>query len=81
MKKIAITLLVSLGLAAATPISSRAQSVADVIRQLVLDYQKLASLKNIVSQMYTGYTVLSKGYGAVKDVAQGNFSRFNIATY
>ncbi|MBB5396657.1 TerB family tellurite resistance protein [Mucilaginibacter sp. AK015] len=74
MKKIAITLLVSLGLAAATPLSSRAQSVADVIQQLVLDYQKLASLKNILGQMYTGYTVLSKGYGAVKDVAQGNFS-------
>jgi len=74
MKKIAITLLLSLGLAAATPLSSRAQSVADVIQQLVLDYQKLASLKNILGQMYTGYTVLSKGYGAVKDVAQGNFT-------
>ncbi|PWK72932.1 hypothetical protein LX99_04262 [Mucilaginibacter oryzae] len=74
MKKIAITLLVSLSLAVATPLSSRAQSVADVIQQLVLDYRKLASLKNILGQMYTGYTVLSKGYGAVKAVAQGNFS-------
>jgi len=74
MKKIAITIVISLGLAAATPLSSRAQSVADVIQQLVLDYQKLASLKNILGQMYTGYTMLSKAYGAVKDVAQGNFS-------
>jgi hypothetical protein len=74
MKKIVITIIFSLGLAAATPLSSRAQSVADVIQQLVLDYQKLASLKNILGQMYTGYTVLSKGYGAVEDVAQGNFS-------
>lgn len=74
MKKIVITVLLSLGLASVVPLSSRAQSVADVIQQLILDYQKLASLKNILGQMYTGYTVLSKGYGAVKDVAQGNFS-------
>jgi hypothetical protein len=74
MKKIIITVLLSLGLASAVPLSSRAQSVADVIQQLVLDYQKLASLKNILNQMYTGYTVLSKGYGAVKGAAQGNFS-------
>lgn len=69
-----IKTLLCLGLAAGLPLSSRAQSLSDVIRQLVLDYQKLAGLKNILGQMHTGYTVLSKGYGAVKDVAQGNFS-------
>jgi hypothetical protein len=74
MKKMRITALLCLVLAAGVPLSSRAQSVSDVIQQLVLDYQKLASLKNILGQMYTGYAVLSKGYGAVKDVAQGNFS-------
>jgi hypothetical protein len=74
MKKLVVTTLLFLGLAASAPLSSRAQSVADVIQQLVLDYQKLASLKNILGQMYTGYSVLSKGYGAVKDVAQGNFN-------
>ncbi|WP_439696990.1 TerB family tellurite resistance protein [Mucilaginibacter sp. AW1-7] len=74
MKKMIITALLCLAMAAGAPLSSRAQSVSDVIQQLVLDYQKLASLKNILGQMYTGYSVLSKGYGAVKDVAQGNFS-------
>jgi hypothetical protein len=74
MKKLAITILVCLGLAIGTPLSGRAQSVSDVIQQLMLDYQKLASLKNILGQMYTGYSVLTKGYGAVKEVAQGNFS-------
>jgi len=73
MKKI-ITTLLCFGLAAGVPRSGRAQSVSDVIQQLVLDYQKLASLKNILGQMYIGYSVLTKGYGAVKDVAQGNFS-------
>ena len=73
MKKKIIIGLLALGMTAAMPLSSRAQSITDVIQQLVLDYQKLAGLKNILGQMYTGYTVLSKGYGAVKDVAQGNF--------
>ncbi|MFD2871938.1 TerB family tellurite resistance protein [Mucilaginibacter ximonensis] len=52
----------------------KAQSIAQCLEQLSLDYQKLAGLKSILSQMYTGYEVLSKGYGAVKGVAQGNFS-------
>jgi hypothetical protein len=56
------------------PLRGRSQSVADCIQQLALDYQKLASLKSVLSQMYTGYQVLSKGYNAVKDVSQGNFS-------
>jgi hypothetical protein len=78
MKKLLITILMGLGLAIVPPLTSRAQSVADVIQQLALDYQKLASLKNILGQMYTGYSVLTKGYGAVKDVAQGNFSLHEV---
>ncbi|MDN3548973.1 TerB family tellurite resistance protein [Mucilaginibacter aquaedulcis] len=69
-----ITMVIFLGLAAGVPLSSRAQSVADVLKQLALDYQKLAGLKNILGQLQTGYSVLSKGYGAVKDAAKGNFS-------
>jgi hypothetical protein len=56
------------------PGKSQAQSVADCIEQLVLDYQKLAGLKSILQQMYQGYEVLTKGYNAVKDVSQGNFN-------
>jgi hypothetical protein len=74
MKKKIKLLVAALLFIVAAPLSSRAQSVADCIQQLALDYQKLASLKSILSQMYTGYQVLSKGYTAVKDVSQGNFS-------
>ena len=74
MKKSVLTILLYLSVAAGLPLTCRAQSVSDLIQQLVLDYQKLASLKNILGQMYTGYSVLTKGYGAVKDVAQGNFN-------
>ena len=51
-----------------------AQSITQLLQQLSLDYQKLAGLKSILSQMYTGYEVLSKGYNSVKEVSQGNFN-------
>jgi hypothetical protein len=72
-KQLKILMMVSV-LAIAVPVSSKSQSIADCIQQLTLDYQKLASLKSVLSQMYTGYNVLRKGYGAVRDVSQGNFS-------
>lgn len=53
---------------------SQAQSIAQDLEQLELDYQKLAGLKSILKQMYTGYEVLDKGYGAVKGVSKGNFN-------
>lgn len=56
------------------PGKGRAQSVAQCLEQLTLDYQKLAGMKSILQQMYQGYEVLNKGYNAVKDVSQGNFS-------
>ncbi|MFC0514657.1 TerB family tellurite resistance protein [Mucilaginibacter angelicae] len=74
MKKLLVSLLFAAGLGGICPQRSQAQSVEDCIEQLVLDYEKLASLKNMLGQMYTGYEVLSKGYSAVKSVAQGNFS-------
>ncbi|MFB0497434.1 hypothetical protein ABID99_003671 [Mucilaginibacter sp. OAE612] len=74
MKKLIFMILLTAGLCGMLPRQSKAQSVDDCIQQLILDYEKLASLKNILSQMYQGYEVLSKGYSAVKGVAQGNFS-------
>jgi hypothetical protein len=73
MKKAIIYMIVSLaGIAA--PSAGWAQSVADCIKQLTLDYEKLASLKSNLQQMYHGFDVLSQGYGMVKDVSKGNFS-------
>lgn len=74
MKKM-ITIMVALAVTVCLiPAKSQAQSVADCIEQLVLDYQKLAGLKSILQQMYKGYEVLNKGYNSVRDVSQGNFS-------
>ena len=51
---------------------SRAQSTE--IQQLLLNYEKLNQLKNILSDMKKGYKPVSKGYTAIKDISQGNFN-------
>jgi len=43
-------------------------------QQLLLNVEKLSQLKNILSDMKKGYTVISNGYNAVQNIAQGNFS-------
>ncbi|MFF5380796.1 TerB family tellurite resistance protein [Pedobacter suwonensis] len=43
-------------------------------RQLLLNVEKLSQLKNILSDMKKGYTIISSGYNAVKNISQGNFS-------
>jgi len=47
-------------------------------KQLLLNTEKLAQLKNILSDMKKGYEILSKGYGSVKDIARGNFSLHEV---
>jgi hypothetical protein len=74
MKKKLKLFSIVIALTILAPVTSRAQSIADLIGQLTLDYQKLAGLKNILNQMYQGYETLSRGYNSVKDVSQGNFS-------
>jgi hypothetical protein len=51
-----------------------AQSLAQDIEQLVLDYQKLAEMKQMLTEMYTAYTVLHQGFEQVKSIAEGNFN-------
>ncbi|WP_256006790.1 TerB family tellurite resistance protein [Pedobacter deserti] len=47
-------------------------------QQLLLNVEKLSQLKNILADMKKGYQVLSQGYGAVKNIAQGNFSLHEV---
>ena len=65
-------MLVVLG--GAVPAGGRAQSLADDIKQLVMDYQKLAQEKKILSDMYEGYRIVSAGYSQIRSIAQGNFT-------
>lgn len=50
------------------------QSITQLLTQLELDVQKLTELKTILNDLYTGYTVLDKGYSDIRDIAKGNFS-------
>lgn len=44
------------------------------LEQLVLDIEKLAQLKKILSDMKTGFDIVSKGYGTIKNLSEGNFN-------
>ncbi len=44
------------------------------IQQLLLNVEKLTQLKSILSDMKQGYSILTNGYNAVKNLSQGNFS-------
>jgi hypothetical protein len=49
-------------------------STGQDLQQLLMDIEKLTQFKAILSDMETGYTILTQGYGAVKDISQGNFN-------
>src|SRR5580692_4840082 len=53
--------------------TSRAQSIPDLITELMLDEQKLTELKDILKDMYQGYEIVDKGYTNIKQIAEGNF--------
>ena len=59
-------------------LASVAKAQSDDVQQLVLDVQKLTQLKSILKDMQQGYTIISKGYTAVSDIAKGNFNLHEI---
>jgi hypothetical protein len=44
------------------------------IQQLLLNVEKLAQLKKILSNMKKGYQIVSTGYNTIKDISKGNFN-------
>lgn len=71
MQKLALSVIAGLFMLLGS-YTSNAQSAE--IQQLILDWQKLAQLRKILGNMYKGYEIVSKGYSAVKDISEGNFS-------
>lgn len=67
MKKVWIILLI-VGIAN----FSKAQSAE--VKQLMLNYEKLSQLKNILTDMKKGYQIVSKGYNTIKNISEGNFN-------
>ncbi len=71
MKKLII--LISLSFLGILP-AFRASAQADEIAQLILNIEKLAQFKQILSDMKKGYEILSGGYNTIKNISEGNFS-------
>ena len=71
MKKILICLALVIGLEC-MPAKSEAQAYE--LARLVLDIEKLLQLKNILSDLYKGYEILTTGYNAIKSISEGNFN-------
>jgi hypothetical protein len=44
------------------------------VQQLLLNVEKLAQLKKILSNMKKGYEIVSGGYNRIKDISKGNFN-------
>jgi len=55
-----------------------AKSQVQELEQLALDIEKLAQLKSILTNMYKGYQILTKGYNTVKDLTEGNFNLHRV---
>lgn len=53
---------------------ARLYAQSDEAQQLLLNLEKLAQFKQILSDMKKGYQVLSNGYSAVKSLSEGNFT-------
>lgn len=70
MKKIFLVILL---LTASAQIQLASAQAAE-LKQLVLDIQKLAQLKKILGNMKTGFDIVSKGYGTIRDLSEGNFN-------
>lgn len=57
-------------------VSARAQT--QEATQLILNYEKLKQLEEILDNMYKGYKILTKGYNRIKDIAEGNFNLHQV---
>jgi hypothetical protein len=71
MKKILFCLTLIIGIES-VPVKTEAQAYE--LARLVLDIEKLLQLKNILSDLYKGYEILTTGYSAIKSISEGNFS-------
>ncbi len=66
MKKMFIVILVF--------VSANIKAQSYELERLILDIQKLAQMKNILSDLYKGYEILNTGYNTIKSISQGNFN-------
>ncbi len=69
MKKMIVLLIVS-----SACITTRLSAQSQEVQQLLLNVEKLAQFKQILSDMKKGYQIVSTGYSTIKDLSQDNFN-------
>ena len=69
MKKTIILLIILSGC-----ITTKLSAQSEEAQQLLLNVEKLAQFKQILSDMKKGYQIISNGYSTIKDLSQGNFN-------
>ena len=52
---------------------SRVSAQSDEAAQLLLNVEKLAQFKQILTDLKKGYQTLNNGYNTIKDISEGNF--------
>jgi hypothetical protein len=55
-----------------------ASSQTQEATQLLLNYEKLKQLEEILDNMYKGYKILSQGYNRIKNIAEGNYNLHQV---
>lgn len=69
MKKMVVLVWIVFGLG-----SLGCQGQSYELQRLVLDIEKLAQLKSILTDLEKGYQILETGYSTIKDISEGNFN-------
>lgn len=69
MKRLIFCLLMGLQLSGNALLAQSTEA-----QQLLLNVEKLAQLKKILSNMKEGYEIVSTGYNTIKDISKGNFN-------
>jgi len=67
MKKLLVVLIIFF-------FSSAARAQSYEAERLILDIQKLAQMKSILTDLYKGYEILNTGYNTIKSISEGNFN-------
>ena len=71
MKRVTIILIFAI-MAGCVP--AKAQSITQLIEQIILDGEKLAAMKSVLQDMYNAYQIIDSGYKNIKNIVQGNFN-------
>jgi hypothetical protein len=65
-------------LASAQLLTHQSHGQSTEAQQLLLNWEKLQQLEEILDNMYTGYKILDKGYTTIKNISQGNYKLHQV---